>query len=221
VQVDGDWESTQTVAPTGVTVTGVTGSSATLQWTPILYTGDGGGYRVYAARSPGGPADFLGMTANKSATGMTVTGLWSGTTYYFTVRTQTDPHPNNQNTVLSDPSPEVPGTTTGSPPVTHSLTVAKTGGGDGLVISTPTGIYCGSTCTEDFLANSTVTLHAEPDGDSVFFGWSGGGCGGNGDCQVTMTSDLTVTAIFEPAAVFIFWDGFESGDTSQWSNSVP
>jgi hypothetical protein len=139
------------------------------------------------------------------------------------VRTQTDAHADNPGAVLSDPSsPEVQGTTTGSPPATHLLTVAPAGGGDGMVTSTPVGIECGGTCSELFLAGSTVTLYAQPLPGSVFVSWSGAGCSGAGSCQVTMTGPLTVTATFEPEMLFhVFSDGFESGDALLWSHVTP
>jgi len=37
----------------------------------------------------------------------TAAGLSSGTTYYFVVRTVTNPHTNNQNKLTSDYAPEV------------------------------------------------------------------------------------------------------------------
>jgi hypothetical protein len=41
-----------------------------------------------------------------------------------------------------------------------------------------------------------VTLSAEPETGSTFAGWSGGGCGGTGTCEVTIEAATTVSASF-------------------------
>ena len=51
------------------------------------------------------------MTEYKNASEFEVTGLNPETTYYFVVQTQTDPHYDNKNTVLSEYSEEVSATT--------------------------------------------------------------------------------------------------------------
>jgi hypothetical protein len=104
----GDWQSTQTVAPTGLVPSSPTSSSINLSWTPITYTGDTGGYEARYATSPGGPyTDFVPPTSDKSVTSMTVNGLSADTTYHFVVRTFTNPHTNNSGTVVSENSLEV------------------------------------------------------------------------------------------------------------------
>jgi hypothetical protein len=81
----------------------------------------------------------------------------------------------------------------------QTLTVGRTGSGQGSVSSSPAGINCGATCTKAFSV-STVTLTASPAGGSVFNGWSGGGCAGlEPTCAVTMDAAKTVLADFEPA----------------------
>ena len=84
---------------------------------------------------------------------------------------------------------------------THSLTVQKDGSGSGTVNSSPTGIDCGSDCTEDYNENTQVILTAVPVTDSSFFGWTGGGCSGTGTCLVTMDQAQSVTATFETVHV--------------------
>ncbi|MBL0125195.1 MAG: PKD domain-containing protein [Betaproteobacteria bacterium] len=78
----------------------------------------------------------------------------------------------------------------------RTLTVQKTGTADGLVVSFPAGISCGSTCTADFALGTSVTLSTDAFGNSVFTGWSGGGCSGTGLCTVTMDAAKTVSATF-------------------------
>lgn len=110
-EYDGDWESTQTIAPSDVTATVVSTSSIDIHWTPITYTSAPGGYRVFYSTTPGGPYTYFGMTADKSASSLTVTGLNPGPTYYFVVQTRTNPHLENHNTVDSEYSVEVSAST--------------------------------------------------------------------------------------------------------------
>ncbi len=88
------WRNTQTVPPTNVQVTPGAANEATLNWTPIGYTWDGGYYEVLASPTPGGPYTSYGTTEStggKTATGLNVTGLPGGTNY-FVVRTFTPAH---------------------------------------------------------------------------------------------------------------------------------
>ena len=82
------------------------------------------------------------------------------------------------------------------PPVTHTLSVSKSGNGSGTVTSSPAGISCGPTCANAFTTGTPVTLTATSDSGSTFAGWSGGGCSGTGTCTVTLNGDTTVTADF-------------------------
>jgi Leucine-rich repeat (LRR) protein len=110
---DPDWEDTQTVPPEDVSASTASDTSVEVSWTPILYTADSGGYQVFYGTSSGGPYTLLGSTIDKSASHMEVTGLDPGTTYFFVVKTRTDPHMQNQNTVDSKNSQEATATTTG------------------------------------------------------------------------------------------------------------
>ena len=84
-------------------------------------------------------------------------------------------------------------------PSTALLSVAKAGGGNGTVSSTPDGISCGGACSANFTSGSFVTLNATPTGGAMFAGWSGGGCSGTGACVVEMNGNQTVTADFTAA----------------------
>jgi hypothetical protein len=80
-----------------------------------------------------------------------------------------------------------------------SLTVSKAASGGGTVTSSPAGIDCPPACasaTAAYAAGTTVTLTALAAGDSVFAGWSGGGCAGLGPCTVVMSAGTTVQAAF-------------------------
>ena len=76
-----------------------------------------------------------------------------------------------------------------------TLNIIKDGNGNGTV--TGLGIDCGTDCTEDFPAETDITLTATPDSNSFFAGWAGSACfGGSGDCKVTIDGNRNMTAVF-------------------------
>ena len=81
----------------------------------------------------------------------------------------------------------------------YNLTVAKAGTGAGTVSSAPPGIDCGATCVAPFTVNTSVTLTAASDANSLFIGWSGGCAGATPTCALSITADTTVTAGFQLA----------------------
>jgi len=101
-QNGGDWESTQTVAPTNLTATVLSSTSVQLTWTPIAYIEYTGGYEVYYSTALEGPYTLYTTTGAKSDTTATVTGLTQGTQYFFRIGTVTNPNQYNQNTVSSE-----------------------------------------------------------------------------------------------------------------------
>jgi List-Bact-rpt repeat protein len=76
-----------------------------------------------------------------------------------------------------------------------TLSIAKKG--KGKVVSGSAGIDCGSACAQNFIAGMSVSLQATADPGFVFSGWSDG-CAGSGDCAVTLSSNMRVTANFSP-----------------------
>jgi len=79
----------------------------------------------------------------------------------------------------------------------YPLTVTKINATLGQVISTsPIGIDCGSTCSVNFVPNTSVTLLALPAAGASFAGWSGGDCTGTSTCAVVMTAPKTIIATF-------------------------
>ena len=101
-------------------------------------------------------------------------------------------------------------------PTSFRLSVVNSGTGTGTVTSNPSGINCGSDCTNTYNSGTNVTLTATPATGSTFAGWSGGGCSGTGACTVTMSQANTVTATFNtvPAqsyALTVTKDGTGSG----------
>jgi Interleukin-like EMT inducer/Divergent InlB B-repeat domain len=75
------------------------------------------------------------------------------------------------------------------------LTVQRTGLGSGQVTSSPTGISCGSDCSEIYDLGTQVTLTATPDAGSRFVAWSI--CNDTGPCTFTLTTSRHVTASFQ------------------------
>jgi Leucine-rich repeat (LRR) protein len=193
-QEGGDWEGTQTVAAIGLAARPPGPDSVPLQWTPILYMGDTGGYRSWYGTNPGGPYNLAGMTGDKATAAFGVGGLSPGTTYYFALDTVTEPHANNQNTVVSERTGEVTATTAAGGVGWHGLTVVRQG--PGAVSSSPGGIACGGACFATFAPGTPVTLTAVLDAGSTFLGW-GGACTGTAlTCDLTMDSVQSVTASF-------------------------
>jgi DNA-binding beta-propeller fold protein YncE len=81
----------------------------------------------------------------------------------------------------------------------HTLTVAKSGEGEGTVTSEPAGIACGTACAAEYDAGEEVVLTATPAPGSAFAGWSGD-CSGSSSCTVTMSEGRSVSAEFELSA---------------------
>lgn len=81
-------------------------------------------------------------------------------------------------------------------PGTYTLAVSKAGTGSGTVLSAPSGIDCGTDCSEPYASGTVVALSALPGASSTFAGWSGS-CSGMEGCSVTMSSAQNVTATFD------------------------
>ncbi|MCX6583442.1 MAG: fibronectin type III domain-containing protein [Candidatus Aminicenantes bacterium] len=158
-QIGGYWENTQTIAPSNVTATSVSTTSIDINWTPIAYKYNAGGYRVFYSTSPGGPYIYFGITADKSASSLTITGLNPSPIYYFVVQTRTDPHGDNRNTVDSEYSAEVSAST-----VSLIISGIVNSGGKALPGVTITLSNGGGTATTDANGNYSV---------KVDYGWSG------------------------------------------------
>lgn len=94
-------------------------------------------------------------------------------------------------------APPIDGPNIDAPPGQFALTVTPAGTGTGTVTSAPAGINCGSDCTELYSMGTIVVLTASANSDSMFAGWSGGGCTGTGTCTVTVNAATTVTATFD------------------------
>jgi len=84
----------------------------------------------------------------------------------------------------------------------YDLSVFLDGTGNGSVTSIPTGIDCGTSCSESFDYGTVITLTATTDVGSTFDGWSGA-CSGMGDCNVIITETKVVTATFNRIEIYL------------------
>ena len=100
-------------------------------------------------------------------------------------------------TVTMDAAKSVTATFSVLPPSTYTLNVSKTGTGAGTVISTPSGINCGATCSANYSSGTTVTLTATPNSGYVFNRWEGACTGKSSACTVTVDAQKSVTARFD------------------------
>jgi uncharacterized repeat protein (TIGR02543 family) len=78
-----------------------------------------------------------------------------------------------------------------------SITLTKTGDGNGVVQSRPAGIRCGKTCDKEFPENTTVKLIAFAHKGSIFTGWGDDCSGTTKKTTVTVDKALTCTANFD------------------------
>ncbi len=202
-----DWDETQTIAPEGLTIASVADHTVWLEWTPIMYTDDAGGYEVFSEPVVMRAPTSGGFTATKSDTTFPVTGLQPGQSYDFTVSTFTNPHysgwyNSNQNKVVSElTSPEMATTSD----LGCSEPVVETGGGvpGTLTVTSSHDTYLWST------GETTASIMANPSMATYYWVRAFG----PGSCD-----EATVVYV-DPLP--IFHNGFESGDTSSWSSHVP
>lgn len=101
-RLDPDWASTQTVPPRNVQISEFAETSLLLEWSPILYTADGGFYEIGYATTPDGPFTTHGQTADKTAASYRLDGLAPGQTYFIRVRTVTPAHDSQPDELVSN-----------------------------------------------------------------------------------------------------------------------
>jgi len=114
------WRRTQTTAPGGLRATAFVTAAVQLDWTPIPYVEDGGGYEVSYATDAAGPFLVGGTTPDKTVSTFAVRRLVPATAYVFRVRTFTPAHDGQQNVVWSEWSEPVRVTTGAEPDITRT-----------------------------------------------------------------------------------------------------
>lgn len=85
-------------------------------------------------------------------------------------------------------------------PPTHSHTVVVRLAGRGTGSVSGGGLSCPNACRVSIKHGRTITLKATHANRSTFTRWSRARCGTRETCTVTVTRNLTVTAIFSPAS---------------------
>jgi Leucine-rich repeat (LRR) protein len=199
----GDWQSTQTIAPDGVTVTSVSDHTVWLEWTAIAYSTSAGGYQVHSAEVPGGSTVSGGFTSAKTVTTYPVTGLQPGQSYDLLVQSFTDPHVVNYNTVLSEISAPVMATTSNLGCTAPQVSVSSSCATNTLTVQSSHDSY------EWVTGETTASISVRP-GSSTWY-WVR--AFGPGSC------DEAAEVLVTPSGC-LHEDGFESGDTSAWSSMV-
>lgn len=179
------WSDTQTAAPAGIHADWTNDTTVLLEWDAIAYTAGTGGYQVYYSTTTGGPYTFYGQTADKTVSSMQLEDLDRSNLYYFIIKTVTEAHDLQQNTILSDPSPEYYLT---NAPKYHVQFLAGYGGT--LSGNTDQYVYEGDSCTP---------VTAVPNSGYYFVDWTGSYTGTKNPLTISMvSSDMTITANFAP-----------------------
>ncbi|MDD5559066.1 choice-of-anchor tandem repeat GloVer-containing protein [Candidatus Methylomirabilis sp.] len=166
-----------------VTMTANKTCTATFTSTPISYT------LTYTAGANGTISGTSPQTVASGGSGTAVTAV-PNTGYHFVSWSDgSTANPRTDSSVTANVT-----VTANFASTTYTLTVTKAGTGSGTVISSPTGIDCGPSCTVMFPGGTSVTLTATPATGSTFTGWSG-----DPDCSdggVTLDVAKSCTATF-------------------------
>jgi hypothetical protein len=198
-----DWQSTQTVAPVNLAVDSLGDHTVWLSWDAVSYQIDPGGYEVFSAPTGTGVWTSGGWTEPKTSNTFPITGLDPGTIYDLAVLTYTAPHTDNLNLVHSDFSTLVMATTVSGgcaqPIIEHA-------GVDPITLSL--------SASWDSYLWSTGETSSSIDVDPQLWRWYWVTVTGSGSCEETAT-------IWVGPAIPLFTDGFESGNSSEWSGTVP
>ena len=198
----GDWQSSQTPSPENVVIDSVGDHTVWLSWDAETSPGEAGGYELFILRPGSGAWEYIGWTESKWTTSFPVTGLDPGASYDLAVTTYTDPH-------LYNPKNRVGSAISSS----EMVSTANTGCAQPIIRMAGTGPFTLSLARsyESYLwstAETTASIVVNPPPDEWFW--------------VTVTS---AGGCEESAAILvvpnIFADGFESGNSTVWSNTVP
>jgi leucine-rich repeat protein SHOC2 len=195
-----NWTASQTISPDALEYERISDRTAMMTWWPIDYTVDPGGYEVLYRENGSSTWLSAGWTPSKFVTRFPVTNLSPGTGYEVAVRSFTYPHLFNDNYVESLESQPLSAAT--SDFGCSSPTITVQGGGPFTLNSSPADSYRWST------GETSQSIVVDPDVDTWY--WVTTTVGG---CEESATVLATTSGVFS--------DGFESGDTSAWSDVMP
>jgi len=202
-QEGGDWQSTQTIAPVNLTVDRLGDHTVWLSWSAVSYQIDPGGYEVFSAPTGTGVWTSSGWTEPKTDISFPVTGLNPGTIYDLAVLTYTAPHVSNINLVHSDFSLQVMATIASGGCAQPFIVQA----GDDPIALSVLGSW-------DSYLWSTGETDPSIVVDPQLWKWYWVTVSSTGPCEETAST-------WVGPETSVFADGFESGDTSEWSSKVP
>lgn len=104
-------------------------------------------------------------------------------------------------------------TTTPIIPTQYTLTIVLEGNASSVtVMSDPTGLLCGVSCTGRFASGMQITLKPVAGANAAFDGWAGA-CYGETICSLTITADTSLIAQFHSTVV--------RSASSEQASSVP
>lgn len=100
------WASTQTRYPLNIVVNNIKikPTTATISWSPISYTADGGNYFLLIGKQAGNYTDNIAL-GPKNSSQFGLTNLDPGTNYHYTIQSFKPNHNNNKNAIRSSLSP--------------------------------------------------------------------------------------------------------------------
>ena len=160
-------------------------TAAQLNLTWVDNSGGQAGFIIQRAQSITGTYTQIAQNP-PGVTSYTDAAVSAGTTYCYQVAASN----GAETSSFSNPA-------CASPSGGFALTVVKAGPAVGTVGSSPAGINCGTVCSATYPSSTAVTLTATPSSDSIFIGWSGGGCSGTDACTMVGNVPMTVTATFD------------------------
>ncbi len=203
-QVGGDWQSTQTIAPENFAVDLLGDHTVWLSWDAVSYQSDPGGYEAFSSPTGSGVWTSRGWANSKTETTFPVTWLDPAMSYSFAIVSFTDPHLNNLNMVDSNFTPQVMATTASVGCAQPIIEVAGVGPFTLSLLGSYDSYYWST-------GEASPSIVVAPLSEQWFW------------VSVTSTGPCEEAAAISvgPITPEIFADGFESGDTSAWSATVP
>ncbi len=113
-------------------------------------------------------------------------------------------------------------TATFDPVSTESFTLSIQSSAGGTIMSSPSGIECGASCSAVFSGNTNINMFAQPEPGFKLERWTGE-CSGSRACDFSMTADKSVGATFVQSGLVIADMGMHEvsfGDTFTYQPEI-